>query len=397
MTLTTENLNDILRGWQPANCIVNGEVKTKNLDEYYWTYEILPSQYVRGKYFGNWAFIEEISAANGPAAGKIDHHHSVFAHCSEWKRQVDKLGKVGGIKNTSVKLEWLWLEIDGQNIGHSMQIARDILGKGPLQKCLGGCRVFWSGNRSIHIAVDGRLFGNLRGSESWLAGHGGVAYQLAHRLVSHMSTFTFPYMIDEKELMDYCSQNNLYFADVTKARKFFEVIDPNMYEMNRTIRMTNTIHPKTNNPKLEIGVANLFANKIEFYTHKTSFLKPELLYLTVECLKPLAKPSRYYSQSNLNLNNAEHLLVYEHYMHTDGIQSGDWINNLESPFYDDANPSVAINLQTGLYKDFGEPSHVFSVEQFVSKIEGIGIVDAANKIHQILHDNTKLQQNPVRS
>jgi hypothetical protein len=381
-------VEDVIPYWEPTWVIDNGKIASKQPNQT-WYYEYLPSQYVRGRYIDE-VYVGNYSNPDSAHTGKVDQHMSVFAHDDHWVEHITNTGKVGNVKDSLVKLDWLWIEIDGDDIGRSMYIARQIIANGPLRNYMANIRVFWSGNRSIHIAVDGQLFGNLRGSQDWLAGDGKVAYQIAHRLVSHMSDITFPYLEDIEYLKEVANKQRVHIPDHGELRKHFEVIDPNLYRVNSTIRLTGSVHPKTNKPKVEIGVSNLFRNHIEYQQYKPCFTPPNLLYLVKESLTPIVTKNKSYSKHFINLSANEYEVIYSKYMSLDGYQSGDWINKLYSPFYEDHNPSVAIDLSSGTYKDFGNPSDTFSVEEFVSKIENVGIVDATNIIHNILHE-------PVRS
>jgi len=372
MILSTTTEEQILKQWKPDHFIQNAKLHQhtpKTLNQPY-VYEILPSQYTRGQYYGTLEYLEQLYHPKGKAAGKLDHHHSVFAHDKQWMSHVFTNGRVGGAKDTNAALDWLPLEIDGDSLAHSMKIARDIL-QGPLRTCLEHIRVFWSGNRSIHLMVDGQLFGNLRGSQDWLCGDGNVAYQLAHLLVRHVAMVDMPYMKSEQELSH-------------ELRKLYEIIDPNLYRVNSTIRMPNTIHPKTVKPKVEIGVHNLFQNHIEYYEYKRSITPPKLLYLVTKSLKPVRKP-KYVQRNQEAYTTSDYEKIYRTFMDISGYESGGWVNKLESPFYSDNNPSVAINLNTGVYIDFGEPSHKFSVEEFVMRVKDVDINKARNIIHSIIH------------
>lgn len=373
MILNDQSINKILADWNMSHFIEDGTVRQhspQSLDEQY-VYEILPSQYTRGQYYGTLQYLEDLYHPKGKAVGKLDHHHSVFAHDKIWMNHVFNSGRVGGAKDTKAKLDWLPLEIDGETLAHSMERAREIL-KGPLRECLNHVRVFWSGNRSIHLMVDGQLFGSLRGSQDWLCGDGNVAYQIAHYLVEHMALVSMPYMRSEQEISH-------------ELRKTYEIIDPNLYRVNSTIRMPNTIHPKSVKPKIEIGVKNLMFNHIEYFSYKRSFSPPKLLYLVTKSLTPIRKP-KYVGRSNQEAyTTGDYEKIYRTFMDLDGYESGGWVNKLESPFYDDHNPSVAVNLDTGIYIDFGEPSHKFNVEEFVMRIKSCDINQAKQIIHKIIH------------
>jgi len=374
MILNSANQQVIQRNWTPLHYIEDGVVKkhTNQSANEQFVYEILPSQYTRGQYYGTLDYLEGLYHPTGKAAGKLDHHHSVFSHDKMWMNHIFNEGRVGGVKESRVQLDWLPLEIDGESITHSMETARQII-QGPLRTCTDHVRVFWSGNRSIHLMVDGQLFGNLRGSQEWLAGDGKVAYQLAHLLVRHIATVHMPYMRTEQQLPH-------------AQRKMHEVIDPNLYRVNSTIRMPGTIHPKTNKPKVEIGVHNLFMNHIEYFSYKRSNVAPKLLYLVTKSLIPVRKPKYVRDSNQQAYSSDDYEKIYRQFMDIDGYISGGWINKLESPFYPDNNPSVAINVKTGVYIDFGEPSHKFNIEEFIMKLKDCDVNEAKNIIYKILNE-----------
>jgi len=384
------NTEKILYHWKTQDpnkyCIYNGQVRLKSTSDIYH-YEVLPSQYIRGKSFMEPIKLHEYCGVQGQAAGKIDGHHSVFAHNHSFIEHVKNTGKVANPKNTEVMLDWLWLEIDGDTIYDSIHIAEQIIfGHGSkLSYLLNHLQVYWSGNRSIHIGVDGQLFGNLRGSQEWLCGDGKIAYQLAHRLVEHLNNgVMFPYLTSEEVLVQYSQQLGLNFKDINQARKHYEVIDPNLFRVNSTIRMPNTIHPKTNQPKLHIGVTGIVRKKIEFSSYKRRKVWPYLLSLVEMSLRPV-EPPRKSSSKSLDLTSDEYAFVFSKFMDLNGHESGDWINGLESPFYEDSNPSVALNIRQGLYKDFGHPDHVFNLEEFIGKMYGCDVVESTKIINDILH------------
>jgi len=384
MNLSSHTLQDITSQWKPNSCISDGQFIQDIPTGYNYAYELLPSQYTRGKIAVEMCDSERMMGVHSPYAGKLDHHHSVFAHDHTFWAHQRTTGRVGGVKGSKVALQWLWLEIDGRSIGDSMNIARGIL-RGVLWDHLNAVRVFWSGNRSIHLAVDGQLFGNLRGSQDWLAGDGGVAYQLAHKLTAHLTDTPMPYMLDDEQAIIAAASRGYYADDSMAARKHLEVIDPNLYRVNSTIRLANSIHPKTMKPKVEIGVQNLLKNHIEYSEYNRVNIAPKLLYLVVDCMSPIVKQSSSPSTA-IHLTTTQYEKVFSHYLNTnEGIHSYPWISKLYSPFYADTNPSVSINIETGFYYDFGAPTHRFSIDQFVSKLERLDIVSAAAKIMEIAH------------
>lgn len=384
MNLSSHTLQDIINQWKPNSCISDGQFVEDIPTTYNYAYELLPSQYTRGKIAVEMCDAERMMSVHSPYAGKLDHHHSVFAHDHAFWSHQRATGRVGGVKGSKVALQWLWLEIDGRSIGDSMNIARGIL-RGVLWNYLNAVRVFWSGNRSIHLAVDGQLFGNLRGSQDWLAGDGGVAYQLAHKLTAHLTDTPMPYMLDDEQAIIAAASKGYYADDSMAARKHLEIIDPNLYRVNSTIRLANSIHPKTMKPKVEIGVQNLLRNHIEYSEYHRQILPPKLLYLVVDCMSPIVKQSSSPSTA-IHLTTTQYEKVFSHYLNTsEGIHSYPWISKLYSPFYADTNPSVSINIETGFYYDFGAPTHRFSIDQFVSKLERLDIVSAAAKIMEIAH------------
>lgn len=384
MILSSQTLLDITSQWKPGSCIYNKSFVQDIPTAHNYAYELLPSQYTRGKIAVEMCDSERMMSVHSPYAGKIDHHHSVFAHDHKFWDHQRKTGKVGGVKDSDVALQWLWLEIDGRSIADSMNIARGIL-RGPLWEYLSGVRIFWSGNRSIHLAVDGQLFGNLRGPQEWLAGDGGVAYQLAHKLTEHMSNTPMPYMLQDDDAIIAAASRGYYADDSMSARKHLEIIDPNLYRVNSTIRLPNSIHPKTMKPKIEIGVQNLLKNHIEYFEYHRQIFAPKLLYLVVDCMTPIVKQSTSASTA-IHLTSNQYEKVFSHYINIDeGIHSYPWISKLYSPFYADTNPSVSINIETGFYYDFGAPTHRFTIDQFVSKLERLDIVSAAQKIMELAH------------
>jgi hypothetical protein len=306
---------------------------------------------------------------------KEDQHVSVFIHDDIWREY--------SIKNDNVRCsignispQYIYLELDRDSLEEAVVDAGKIRDNFPYPEFM----TFWySGNRSVHIEVDPRLFGWEIITDIKTAGYGNLYYNLAHKIAGdarHNNGISDPHLLSDEEVFSayYKTFKDIPNPlDIQKMKKLLEVIDPNIYNKNSLIRQSWSKHEKGGKWKEPIKELNI---------EKESEPKPHLLHWTFECFETKKK-----TRPNYKVNVSDDIItkVYSeniNYFDIEEVNEDGWINKLYSPFYSDTNPSVSVNILTGWYKDFGVPEHSFDIYTFYSKIKNIGIEDAKEKLRE---------------
>lgn len=313
---------------------------------------------------------------------KEDQHISVYLHDETWKKHTETLGNVK-CYNSNISSDTIYLEIDGADLAESCEIALKIYEQFEYSQFM---TFYTSGNRSIHIAVDARLFGRIIGNIKDIGGFGNLFYNLAHKIANgarHEGGLSDPHFVDENIIYDYYKK--LFGEDCTdiqKVKNKIQTIDPNIYHGNALIRQPNSQHEKSGGWKKEMSVAEMmlmsgYNVKIKKLDKKE--IKPYLLHWVFECYESKKKPVSSYE---VEIDDSE---VIEIFSHIEGFDPEDadeegWVNKLYSPFYEDTNPAVSVNIESGWYKDFGEPSHSFNMYEFYAKLKGIDVNDVKKEL-----------------
>ena len=334
------------------------------LDTPRWYYEVCDTPYNRGKVVHR-NIIKEYCENNET----VDQHHSVFLHDQEW---VDNIVKKDTIKTYStVRCDSIWLELDRKSDGgldKAIVDASIIYDRFPYKDHI--C-VWVSGNQSTHIEIDGALFGNPRGSKSKLCGRGNYIYNLAHFIagdVRHKNGLVDPWLEDEEKVRQ--AYINLTGRQPKEGYKQeLENIDPNIYGFNSLIRAKWSIHEKGKGQKVPI-----------FGTPEFPTTKPVLLSWYVQnCYqkrrdRPVVEV------------DVESSYIVQEFLDIPGFDPNDcnpWSSHLYNPFDpEDTKPGLTVNIENGLFWDFGNPDYQFGFVEYLMTKYNITYEEALEKIKE---------------
>lgn len=318
--------------------------------------EICDTKYVRGKTVPKDKF-EMYCRYNDIK----DQHASVYIHDNIWKAHHRQAGNVKCSKGY-VSPTAIYLELDRDTYEESIEDAIKIRDNFEYPEFM---RFWFSGNRSVHIEVDPRLFGwELITDIKNTTGYGNLYYNLAHKIAGdarHNNGITDPYFLTEQELtaMYEFTFGKKPKVDMQKARQQLEVIDPNIYNKNSLIRQPYSWHEKGEKQKTEITELRVYSDRE---------IKPYLLHWTFDCYKTKRKQYNY----DLDVVEQSEIIKYfskiENFNITDADEDG-WVNGLYNPLYTDSNPSLAINIKTGYVYDFGAIEHRYPFSEFKKRID----------------------------
>jgi len=339
-------------------------------------YEVCDTKYKRGKTIPK-SKLEVYSKNNK----KEDQHVSVYLHDEDWKRHAEEEGNVK-VRTSTISADILYLEVDGQGLEESMQIAYRIWEGFEYRDFM---TFYTSGNRSIHIELPALLFGTVVDYANTVGGYGRLFYNLAHKVSGGAR---HPYGVSDPHFFNGNVIHRLYEKltgkkadDLQQAKNYIQTIDPNIYNGNSLIRQRYSIHEKSGNPKEEVSIFDLATASGEIPTLMSyeRKLKPYLIDWTFECYNSKRKKVDYTpSHEKTELDKAYSEI--DDYDPADADSDG-WCGPYCSPLYEDHNPGVYVNIQTGWYKDFGEPSHSFDVYEFYSRLKGIDRKEAEKKLN----------------
>jgi len=299
---------------------------------------------------------------------KKDQHISVFSHDTKWIEEVERRGKVASAEGEMVGMDFVYLELDRKVTTDSTT---------PTQKAVMDASyivgtfghpdhivAMFSGNNSVHIMVDGGLFGYPLGPAKLLAGRGRTAYNLAHALagdVRHQNGLVDPWLADYTTVKS--AYDRLGLDKQHDQRQALENVDPNIYTSNSLIRAPFSIHEKSGNPKriLDLPDFRFRPDKPVDFPHTP----PYLLHKFYECLEPTVKrrrPTKVYDEDIIISTYAKWFEDFD----PDDADADGWVRELSCPFYDDRNPGVSINIHNGHLYDFGSPEFRMSFEEFLN-------------------------------
>lgn len=301
-----------------------------------------------------------------------NQHVSIYTHDRDWIQNFHKTGSVS-CKGTTAGCERFFLELDRPTLEEAILDARKIYKRIPYPEAL---RLWYSGNNSIHIEVDATLFGRPMGKQHNIAGYGKLIYNLAHKLAGDVRNdidVVDPWSYTGQELKELHEEHFGESADHMPKhilRQKFETIDPNVFGINSLIRQPYSVHEKKGMMKVPIDINELhLAGKKKFPKKKLDFNNnfPYLIHWVHDCYKKGRKPSSY--DPDVDEDEVVKLFsdIFKYFDPRDSNGQG-WVNGLYSPFYEDTNPSVSVNVKTGYYKDFGEPAHSLTFEQLKDKL-----------------------------
>lgn len=309
-----------------------------------------------------------------------DRHISVYKHNNEWLSNYKARGTVS-CSNTLVSPDWIYIELDRETWKDALKDALKIYKKFEYREYM---QLWFSGNRSVHIAVDARLFGSPVGEQDEVCGLGKLFYNIAHRIcgdVRHDNGVVDPWLMDENELYEayYNTFGEVDEKDLSVMKQKLENTDPNLYRINSLIRQPWSTHEKSGKAKVPIDPETGEFMEKEFDINEP---KPYLIHWVSECFEPKYQRKPYIK---VDLDEGVINQIYGVVEGFDPSLAGPngWINGMYSPFYEDEQPSVAINVNSGLYKDFGEPTHTYGMVEFLAKYNNISNDEAKETIREI--------------
>src|SRR5690625_240290 len=318
-----------------------------------WYYEVCDTKYVRGNVIRDHEFKEYCESHQIK-----DQHISVYAHDQRWLAQVIENKKVSGTKDARVRVDVLWIELDRKDyegnasLIKAMEDAKKIRESFPYPEHMS---LFTSGNNSVHIAVNGRLFGRPILSQKQ-TGRNRVAYNLAHKIVGdvrHRNGIVDVYNTDKATLYEEFGRK----GELQRIQRALENTDPNIYTHNSLIRLPLSLHEKTSKPK------SLIEGNFEM-----SYTPPLLLDWYYECYNVPTRKKRVAKSYPYSYIIRVFERMFEDF-DPDEADGNGWVSNLYSPFYEDTNPSVSVNIENGWYHDFGYQSDSLPFEEVLKRVD----------------------------
>lgn len=282
--------------------------------------------------------------------GKEDLHVSVFEHDSAWKKQASK-GSVAGLKGW-IRASSIWIELDRKADGGFKKALRDaetFLENFPHTNHV---RLWHSGNQSVHIEINGALFGNPSGRADVLAGRGRYIYNLAHDLfgsIRHPGGPVDPWL-NRKEAQAYWTSLGKPLHE--GFQQDLENIDPNIYGVNSLIRAKWSKHEKGGIKRILVGpevFEPVAPHMIHTYIKACEIRKKQVAIPTIE-----------YDEDIVQMEFSD-IPGFD----PDNADSEGWVRDLLNPFYDDHKPSLSVNIYDGRFWDFGDPNYQFGFVKYV--------------------------------
>lgn len=339
-------------------------------------YEFCDTKYKRGQYVHK-NQLERKFRDNQ----KQDQHFSVFAHDDSWIKNFQQNGTVS-CRDTYVAADYIYLELDRENIDKAYADANHILFNFDYPEYMS---FFYSGNRSIHIAVDTKVFGSPIGKQENVCGIGKLFYNIAHKVagdIRHNNGMIDVWTINNETAIEEYRQTFKEEPpkDIHKVRQRLENIDPNLFNTNSLIRSPLSYHEKTGKQKIRVDITNR-----ESYNQEQKILDfnkkiPYLIHYIYDCYEPVIKKKPIKKLTDNTEYVTEIFSKYIEDFDESNADANGFVNNLYSPFYPDTRPSVAVNIETGLYKDFGNPLDTYSLDEFLAKVLDISKEEAIELI-----------------
>lgn len=350
----------------PQSVIKDNLLSTEPPNEL-WYYEVCDTKYVRGEVLRH-DLLNTFCKQNQ----KEDQHISVFAKDRGWYNQTAATGSVKKEPNSKVKCFSIWIEMDRKYEGGYDAALKDATAWYENFDYPFSARLWSSGNQSIHIEVDGALFGYPQGYASKLCGRDGWIYRLVRRLTGNLRhpqlQLTDPWTDPEEKVKE-------AYAKLRRGKpkqgykQELESFDPNIYSYNSLIRAPWSIHEKGK------GVKRIVAGPDEFVP-----IKPYLGYLYIE---ELIKPSTKKKVVDIDVDSSYIIQEFSDIpgFDPDDADSNGWVGKLYNPFYNDSNPGLSVNIETGQFWDFGDPDYQFGFTQYLAMKYNITITQAKEMIH----------------
>lgn len=329
-----------------------------------WYVEVCDTKYDRGNY---------VKPQHNKRKDIKDQHQSVFLHDDDWARHADRTGKVSGV-NSMVTSEYIYLELDRKTLDKAIEDAGKIYTNFMYRDAM---QFYYSGNRSIHIGVDASLFGNPIGYYNAVCGVGKLFYNIAHKIagdVRHENGLIDAWTTPKEDVFEWYEFTFGEEAkDLQQARQRLENLDPNLFRLNSLIRKPYSIHEKTGKQKIPVCPEHLLLGQLKETKEHDTKHPPYLLHWLEECYESkIAKP-----KPSTKIGANEEFIIRMFSKHIPGFDPADvnehgFCGDYYSPFYEDGNPSVRVNIENGYYYDFGMPDHQFNFQQFLKEVTGHG-------------------------
>lgn len=319
-------------------------------------YEVCDTKYRRGATIFDDAFWDYVTTNR-----KTDQHISVFTHDRTWIEEVERNGKVASAQGRVVGVPYLYLELDrkvcpgSSPMQKATEDALSILSRFPFPDKV---TLFTSGNTSVHMQIDARLFGSPIGPAGLICGRGKSAYNLAHMVAQDVrwKNGIVDVWNSPAHLVN-AAHREIFGHDHADSRQRLENIDPNIYGVNSLIRQPFSIHEKSG------GVKDFICgSSVDF-----SDTPPYLLHWYAKALVPTRRRVR----QTTTIHNPDVIIdtLLKHFdFDPDDANSSGWVRDVENPFYEDSSPDVALNLNTGTIHDFGNPDWQISFDEFLKRI-----------------------------
>jgi hypothetical protein len=344
-TKLTTLIKSVLRHFPEAHMVNN--LLCLHTDAKKWWTEICFGKTNRGMVYESDS-IEQMLKRNP----RSDTHQSVFDHDTEWKKKASATRSVSGL-GEMIRASSVWIEIDRKIDGgykKALKDAETFLETFPAHDHV---RLWTSGNQSIHIEINGALFGNPTGRADVLAGRGRYIYNLAHDLFGRIRYPDAPLdpWLNKKAAEAY--YRDKFGKPKPGFQQEIEEIDPNIYSANSVIRAKWSFHEKTNKPKKLIVGPKRFEP-----------VAPILLATYINACEVRKKQVEI---PNLNYDST---LIVEEFFDIEGFDpnnadSESWVRGLHNPFYDDNKPSLSVNIEDGRFWDFGNPDYQFGFVKYL--------------------------------
>lgn len=271
-----------------------------------------------------------------------DMHMGVFAHDRSWVDNFRQTGSVSG-GGRIVKAPVIWLDFDRSDPIAAYDDAEFIIKKRKLSDEEYG--LYFSGSKGVHLALHAGLFAHPTGDQNIMCGRGKFFYNLAHKFSSVFDYDIDVYMMDKKTITELSG-----IKEPDLARKSLEIIDPNLYGINSTIRIPESLHEKTGERKRLVGGSPV---QELIYTD----VKPRFISMCDDAYQVKKKPraheynTKVVAEDNM-IDELYFAMFGEDYDPADADTNG-YSGPFTNPFYNDTTPSLYVNINNGFFHDFG--------------------------------------------
>jgi hypothetical protein len=330
---------------------VQGNLWVLGEDDRQWVYEVCNTKYDRSKMIRS-HLLKSYLFTNK----KQDQHCSVFAHDQAWVQAVKETGK-GKLRDSQVRVDSLWIELDRKIDGgfeRAVYDAMEIRNNFPFPEHV--C-IWTSGNESTHIEINGALFGFPTGHKKDYCGRGGWVYNLALRICGKVRNGVVldPWTHEDDEELKGIYTQLTGNKPHPKYKQELENMDPNIYGFNSLIRAKWSIHETGGGQKIPFIGDPEFPDVSAYLAH----------WFIEEC-KPKKTKKKYVDidvESSYIIKEFSDIPGFD----PDECDEYGWSCKLYNPFYEDTNPGLAVNIENGMFWDFGDPDYQFDFTTYLMK------------------------------